>query len=131
MRTVVLPRSITEQLVEHFARLDGTRPETRIFPAPEGGPIRRTVWMRRVGKPALAPAGLEHDLDTHTLRPFQVVVFITQGEHPRVIADRLAHLGTDRPRQSAATSTGAPTGPSPNDLTRRSCLDLHRATAAD
>ncbi|MDF1595752.1 MAG: tyrosine-type recombinase/integrase [Acidimicrobiia bacterium] len=91
IRTVVLPRSITEQLIEHIARLDETGPEAWIFPAPEGGPIRRTAWMRRVWKRALAGAGLDQDLGTHTLRRSQVALLIAQGEHPKVIADRLGH----------------------------------------
>jgi integrase len=45
IRTVVLPRSITEQLVEHVARLEEKGPEAWLFPAPEGGPIHRTAWM--------------------------------------------------------------------------------------
>jgi len=91
IRTVVLPRSITGQLVEHVARLDETSPDAWFFPAPEGGPIRRTTWMRRVWKPALAATGLEVDLGTHTLRRSQVALLIAQGEHPKVIADRLGH----------------------------------------
>jgi len=38
-RTVVAPRSITEQLVEQVSRLEETGPEDWIFPAPEAGPI--------------------------------------------------------------------------------------------
>jgi integrase len=91
IRTVVLPRSIIDQLVEHIARLDETGPEAWIFPAPEGGPIRRTAWMRRVWKPALTVADLDQDLGTHTLRRSQVALLIAQGEHPKVIADRLGH----------------------------------------
>ena len=91
IRTVVLPRSITEQTrrAHHPTRRDD--PEAWIFPAPEGGPIRRTAWMRRVWKPALAAADLDTDLGTHTLRRSQVALLIAQGEHPKVIADRLGH----------------------------------------
>ncbi len=91
IRTVVLPRSITDQLVEHIARLYETGPEAWLFPAPEGGPIRRSAWTRRVWKPALAAAALDQDLGTHTLRRSQVALLIAQGEHPKVIADRLGH----------------------------------------
>ncbi len=91
IRTVVLPRSVSEQLVDHVARLQPTGPEEWIFPAPEGGPIRRTAWMRRVWKPALDAANLDRDLGTHTLRRSQVALLIAQGEHPKVIADRLGH----------------------------------------
>lgn len=91
IRTVALPRSITEQLVEHVARLDEKGPGGWIFPAPEGGPIRRTAFMRRVWKPALVAADLDVELGTHTLRRSQVALLIAQGEHPKVIADRLGH----------------------------------------
>lgn len=91
IRTVVLPRSITEELVEHVAQLEETGLEAWLFPAPEGGPIRRTAWMRRFWKPALVAAGLKQDLGTHTLRRSQVALLIAQGEHPKVIADRLGH----------------------------------------
>jgi integrase len=91
VRTVVLPRSITGQVVEHVTRLEQTGLEAWLFPAPEGGPIRRTGWTRRVWKPALAKAGLAQDLGTHTLRRSQVALLIAQGEHPKVIADRLGH----------------------------------------
>ena len=62
-----------------------------IFPAPEGGPIRRTAWIRRIWKPAIENANLDHDLGTHTLRRSQVALLVAQGEHPKVIADRLGH----------------------------------------
>jgi integrase len=91
IRNVVLPHSISEQLVEHIGRLDEPEPEAWVFPAPEGGPIRRTAWMRRVWKPALAAANLNHNLGTHTLRRSQVALLIAQGEHPKIIADRLGH----------------------------------------
>lgn len=91
IRTVMLPRSVTQQLVEHVANLDATDPSARLFPAPEGGPIRRTAWVRRFWKPALAAADLRTDLGTHVLRHSQVALLIAQGEHPKVIADRLGH----------------------------------------
>jgi integrase len=47
--------------------------------------------MRRVWKPALEAAGLDQNLGTHTLRRSQVALLIAQGEHPKVIADRLGH----------------------------------------
>jgi integrase len=91
IRTVTLPRSITKRLVEHVAGSGLTDPGEWIFPAPEGGPIRRTAWVRRYWKPALATAGFPTDLGTHVLRRSQVALLIAQGEHPKVIADRLGH----------------------------------------
>jgi integrase len=88
---VSLPRTITDHVVEHITQLENANPEAWLFPAPQGGPIRRTAWMRRVWKPALKAAGLDQDLGTHTLRRSQVALLIAQGEHPKVIADRLGH----------------------------------------
>jgi integrase len=88
---VVLPQSISNQLAGHTAQLAETDPAAWLFPPPEGGPIRRTNWMRRVWKPALQAAGLDPDLGTHTLRRSQVALLIAQGEHRKVIADRLGH----------------------------------------
>ena len=91
MRTVTLPKAVVEELTSHL----GTRSEVAatdwIFPAPEGGPIRRTGWVRRHWRPALRAAGLDDDLGTHTLRHSHVALLIAQGEHPKVIADRLGH----------------------------------------
>ena len=91
IRTVTLPRSITKRLVEHLTGSGASDPGEWIFPAPEGGPIRRTAWVRRYWKPALATAGFPTDLGTHVLRRSQVALLIAQGEHPKVIADRLGH----------------------------------------
>ncbi len=91
IRTVSLPRSIAEEVAAHVARLETSDPAAWMFPAPEGGPIRRTAWNRRIWKPALAAAGLDASFGTHTLRRSQVALLIAQGEHPKVIADRLGH----------------------------------------
>ena len=91
IRTVSLPSSITKDLTDHIAERGATSSEDWIFPSPDGGPIRRTSWVRRFWKPGLAAAGLNKDLGTHTLRHSQVALLIAQGEHPKVIADRLGH----------------------------------------
>jgi integrase len=91
MRTVSLPEAVVDELTSHL----GARPDVVatdwLFPAPEGGPLRRTGWVRRHWKPALRAAGLDDDLGTHTLRHSHVALLIAQGEHPKVIADRLGH----------------------------------------
>jgi integrase len=91
IRTVALPGSIADELGRHITQLEDSRPDSWAFPAPEGGPIRRTAWTRRVWKPALDAAGLDVRLGTHVLRRSQVALLIAQGEHPKVIADRLGH----------------------------------------
>ncbi len=91
IRTVALPGTISRYLSAHIAGLRHTGPDDWIFPAPEGGPIRYTNWVRPFWKPALTAAGLPDDLGTHTLRRSQVALLIAEGEHPKVIADRLGH----------------------------------------
>jgi integrase len=68
IRTVTLPRFLGEELVAHLAKCGTVSPQDWIFPAPQGGPLRRTGWVRRFWKPALRAAGLEQDLGTHALR---------------------------------------------------------------
>jgi integrase len=91
IRTVSLSSSITKDLTDHIAERGATSSEDWIFPSPDGGPIRRTSWVRRFWKTGLAAAGLNKNLGTHTLRHSQVALLIAQGEHPKVIADRLGH----------------------------------------
>ena len=90
-RTVVLPRFVADELSAHLREMGANTPTDLIFPAPERGSLRRTNWTRRFWKPALERAGLELDLGTHSLRHSQVALLIAQGEHPKVIADRLGH----------------------------------------
>jgi integrase len=91
IRTISLPSSTTAELTDHVAKRGAILSEDWIFPSPGGGPIRRTSWVRRFWKPGLAAAGLNKNLGTHTLRHSQVALLIAQGEHPKVIADRLGH----------------------------------------
>lgn len=90
-RKVVLPRFVVDELSAHLQAVGANRSDDLIFPAPEGGPIRRNSWTYRFWKPALERARLEKDLGTHSLRHSQVALLIAQGEHPKVIADRLGH----------------------------------------
>ncbi|MBA3360348.1 MAG: tyrosine-type recombinase/integrase [Acidimicrobiia bacterium] len=90
-RIVVLPRFVSDELSAHMREVGASTPSDLIFPAPEGGAIHRTSWTRRFWKPALERAGLDIDLGTHSLRHSQVALLIAQGEHPKVIADRLGH----------------------------------------
>ena len=91
IRTVAIPGTISRYLAAHIAGLDSSGLDDWIFPSPEGGPIRYTNWVRRFWKPALTAAELPDHLGTHTLRRSQVALLIAEGEHPKVIADRLGH----------------------------------------
>ncbi len=68
----------------------GREKQERIFPSPKGGQICRTNWRRRIWLPAVA-ASVGVPLRYHDLRHSHAAILIAQGEHERVIADRLGH----------------------------------------
>jgi len=66
VRTVVLPQFLVEVMVEHVARYSQLGPDGLVFVMPEGTPLRRENFRRRVWYPAVAAVGMEgfrfHDL---------------------------------------------------------------------
>jgi integrase len=88
VRKVALPQFLVRELSGHIARWSD--PEGWIFPSPEGGPLRRTNWRRRFWLPAVE-ASVGAPLRYHDLRHSHAAILIAQGEHVRVIADRLGH----------------------------------------
>lgn len=87
-RQISLPQSLIDDLSLHL----GARPaETDlVFPAPEGGYVRRTLWRKRFWIPAIDASGLM-GLRVHDLRHTAVAWLIAAGEHPTSIARRLGH----------------------------------------
>ena len=55
-----------------------------------GGPIRRTNFRRRIWKPAVK-ALVGEPCTFHDLRHSHAAILIAQGEHPKVIQERLGH----------------------------------------
>lgn len=88
-RRVTLPRSVAEELSQHLATWP-TGEDGLVFTSPCGGPLRRTNFRRKVWLPAVEKAGLG-PLRFHDLRHSHAALLIAQGEHPKVIADRLGH----------------------------------------
>lgn len=88
-RVVTLPRFVTESLAEHMCKYP-PGDEGLVFTAPEGGPIRRSIWRARVWVPATRQAKV-HPLRIHDLRHTAAAFAIKAGTHPKAIADRLGH----------------------------------------
>jgi integrase len=86
-RVVPLPRFVVSELEGHLA---GLEPGALVFPAPEGGPVRASLWRRRVWQPAVKAAGLE-PLRLHDLRHSTVAFWIAAGASPNEIATRAGH----------------------------------------
>jgi integrase len=87
-RKLSISSTLADEIGTHIGRYPD--PGGWIFSAPEGGPIRATNWRRRVWAPAVAEVGLE-PLRFHDLRHTHASMLIAQGEHPKVIAERLGH----------------------------------------
>ncbi len=87
-RTIAIARSLAAELGSHIGKYPD--PDNWIFSAPNGGPLRRTNFRRRVWRPAVEEAGLG-SLRFHDLRHSHASTLIAQGEHPKVISERLGH----------------------------------------
>lgn len=87
-RSVSVPSFVVDELAQHLAQhADGSG---LLFSAPSGGPIRRTNFRRRVWLPAVR-ASVGEPCTFHDLRHTHAALLIAQGEHPKVIQERLGH----------------------------------------
>lgn len=88
-RSVPMPRFVAEGLGNHLSRL-ALGPDSHVFPAPAGGPVRLGQWRRRFRQPAVRRAGLE-PLRIHDLRHTAVTLWIAADATPNEIAARAGH----------------------------------------
>ena len=87
-RTVRVPAFLVDVLAAHLAtHADGSG---LVFSAPNGGPVRRSNFRRRIWLPAVA-ASVGQPCTFHDLRHSHAALLIAQGEHPKVIQERLGH----------------------------------------
>lgn len=87
-RTVSVPSFVVEELAQHLAQ--HADESGLVFSAPSGGPIRRTNFRRRFWLPAVR-ASVGAPCTFHDLRHTHAALLIAQGEHPKVIQERLGH----------------------------------------
>jgi integrase len=87
-RSVALPASLSGVLAEHISTYPSA--EGIVFPAPEGGYLRRTNYRRRHWLPAVRNS-VGEPCRFHDLRHSHVALLIAEGEHPKTIAARLGH----------------------------------------
>lgn len=88
-RTVVVPGFLRDQLAEHLAGHVGAADDALVFSSPNGEPLRRGNFSRRVWKPALEIARL--DLRPHDLRHTCATLLIAEGAHPKAVQAQLGH----------------------------------------
>jgi integrase len=91
-RVVTIPAFLADELstLASPKRTDTARSDL-VFPAPEGGPLRRTTFGRRFWAPAVKRAGMFPAPPFHDLRHTAVALAIAEGAHPKAIQARLGH----------------------------------------
>jgi len=88
-RVVTIPAFLADELGTHLAQISAK--SDLVFPAPEGGPLRRTNFRRRFWAPAVEAAGISPAPTFHHLRHTAAALAIAQGAHPKAIQARLGH----------------------------------------
>jgi integrase len=86
-RAVTLPRFVCDGLAAHLSRYPTT---DLMFTSTEDTPLRRTNFRRRDWLPAVR-ASVGEPMRFHDLRHTHAALLIAQGEHPKVIQNRLGH----------------------------------------
>jgi hypothetical protein len=93
-RTIALAQSIVDELSQHIDTYAEPGPSGLVFPAPEGGPMRRSNFTRRVWIPARTELGFD-GVRFHDLRHTAAAVAIVSGAaNPLLLSRRLGHSTT-------------------------------------
>lgn len=87
-RSVSLPVFLVDVLAEHLA---AHPPEGGlVFTSPEGAPLRRNAFRRRVWRRAVSES-VGEPCRFHDLRHSHAAMLIAEGVHPKVLQERLGH----------------------------------------
>ncbi len=89
-RAVSLPPFLAEALGEQMGGRAEPGTDGLVFPAPVGGPMRRSNFRARAWLPATLRAAVD-GLRFHDLRHTAVAMAIAQGAHPKAIQSRMGH----------------------------------------
>ncbi len=93
-RTVALPEPLVEALRDHLRRFVERGEEAYVFTAPEGEPIDRDNFRRRVWLPATDAAGLK-GLRFHDLRHTAGTLAARTGATTKELMNRLGHASAN------------------------------------
>ncbi len=93
-RVVVLPAIAATALEEHLAAFVPDAADALVFPAAEGGYMRRSNFRRRVWLPATRAVGVE-GLRFHDLRHTAATLAQTAGANTRELMARIGHASSD------------------------------------
>jgi integrase len=89
-RTVTLPAVAAVALAEHLANFAEPGPEGLVFPAPQGGYLRRSNFRRRWWVPATRAVGVQ-GLRVHDLRHSAATMALAAGANTRELMERMGH----------------------------------------
>jgi integrase len=89
-RTVALPQFICDVMVEHVARWSEPGVDGLVFVMPEGTPLRRENFRKRVWLPACRATGVE-GVRFHDLRHTNATLAAASGAPLRAVMHRLGH----------------------------------------
>ena len=113
-RTVPVARSVIRRLEEHLATFVGPEPDALVFTAPRGGPLARSLFSRRVWRPAVIRAGIP-SITFHGLRHSFVAILVAAGCNVREVSEwagpqRRFHADPLRPLREWFGGRGGPSG---------------------
>jgi integrase len=89
VRSVTLPRFTVDVLAAHMAKFP-PHPDGYIFTTPTGTPVDASNFRTRVWRPLVKAHGLV-GFRFHDLRHSHAGHLIEQGQHPKVIQERMGH----------------------------------------
>ena len=89
-RTVPVARSVMRQVEDHLARFVDADPDALVFTAPRGGPLARSLFARRVWRPAAKRAALP-GITFHGLRHSFVAILVAAGCNVREVSEWAGH----------------------------------------
>jgi integrase len=92
-RTVAIPEVITADLASHIVTYAAPGDDGLVFTSPEGHPLRRSNFCRRVWRPALRTTGLPM-IHFHDLRHTGNQLAADAGANLRELMDRMGHSTT-------------------------------------
>lgn len=123
-RTVTIPEEVLRALEIHMSEYSEPGKEGLVFPAPEGGYLRRSNFRKRTWLPALRLAGIEH-LRFHDLRHTHGTLAANMGIDTATLMNRMGHAS---PRAALIYQHGQSDGPVADALdeviaTARASLD--------
>jgi integrase len=90
-RTIVIPVFLRDMLNRHITECSAPGPDSLVFTASNGAPLRNPNFARNVWKPAIRSSGLPEELRVHDLRHTAAALLISEGAHPEAIKRQLGH----------------------------------------